>query len=487
MNVDNIDSKIKKDYDVILKSGQFDSEWYLDTYLGGDVGINPIIHFLEIGSDCYFNPNKDFDVKWYSKTYVDVKKSGLNPFVHYLNYGRFTGRLPKSLDLFNLDGLGIPLEFRENYLFILNSYEFDSEWYLNTYLDGDVNIDPILHFLESGVKLDYNPNPNFDVKWYLLKYPDVRKSGKNPFVHYLTQGFKEFKLPKLFTIDEIKELDIKLTLKGTNDYLFLYNDSNNELLQHFDINYHSTFDSSSFKEDLDFKNSFFNELGIPYFYHVVPDKSVVCKEFLPFKINYFHRNINKIPEIPDYTHYLNQNHYFPYDSHMNYLGGEVLSFNYINNFDNSFSLTKFYDLIDNSEKYDYFHINDLLTYDNWSYSEYERQLLDIKANIPHSAIKLNSKDLSIPEEFSKVGTRNSIFLKNENSDADLRILIFRDSSFNLLMPYFNLYFNEMFIYWDHLNFNKDLIDWFNPDIIMEIRIERFLENYYTPDWIKSNK
>lgn len=487
MNNEKIDSKIKNDYDIILKSGQFDNEWYLDTYLGGDVGIDPIIHFLEIGSGCYFNPNSNFDVKWYSDYYADVKKSGLNPFVHYLNYGRFTGRLPKSLELLNFDELGIPPEFRENYLFILNSCEFDSKWYWNTYLDDDFDIDPILHFLEVGVRLDYNPNPNFDVKWYLLKYPDVRKSGLNPFVHYLSKGFKEFKLPKLFTIDEIKELDLNLALKGTNDFLFLFNDSNNELLQHFDVNYNSTFDSQSFKEDLSFKNSFFKELGIPYFYHVVPDKSVVCKDFLPFKINYFHRNIDDVPEIPDYTHYLNPNHYFHYDSHMNYFGGEILSFNYLNHFDKSLSINKYYDLVDTSEKYDYYHIYDLLTYENWSYSEYERNILDKKAHIPYSVLKINSNELPIPSEFSKVGSRNSIFIKNENSLTDLRILIFRDSSFNLLMPYFNLYFNEMFIYWDHLNFNKDLIDWFNPDIIMEIRIERFLENYYTPNWIETSK
>ena len=56
-------------------------------------------------------------------------------------------KLPKINALFNLDKellnfdeLGIPPEFRENYLFILYSCEFDSKWYWNTYLDDDFDI-----------------------------------------------------------------------------------------------------------------------------------------------------------------------------------------------------------------------------------------------------------------------------------------------------------------------------------------------------------
>ena len=54
---------------------------------------------------------------------------------------------------------------------------------------------------------------------------------------------------------------------------------------------------------------------------------------------------------------------------------------------------------------------------------------------------------------------------------------------NFLIPYFK----ESFFYWDHLNLDKELIEWFKPDIIIEIRIERFLENYEYPDWIKKQE
>ena len=37
----------------------------------------------------------------------------------------------------------------------------------------------------------------------------------------------------------------------------------------------------------------------------------------------------------------------------------------------------------------------------------------------------------------------------------------------------------MLIYWDHWSFNEEVVDWFKPDIILEIRTERFLEGIET--------
>lgn len=44
----------------------------------------------------------------------------------------------------------------------------------------------------------------------------------------------------------------------------------------------------------------------------------------------------------------------------------------------------------------------------------------------------------------------------------------------------------MFLYWDHGNLNKDLIKYYKPDLILEIRIERFIENMPIASWV-SNK
>lgn len=82
-----------------------------------------------------------------------------------------------------------------------------------------------------------------------------------------------------------------------------------------------------------------------------------------------------------------------------------------------------------------------------------------------------------------MGTRKSVYYKNDESYSNLKVLIFGDSTFKLYAPYISLYFKELFFYWDHGLFNKSLINWFKPDLILEIRMERFIENINAPNWI----
>ncbi|CAI4169458.1 hypothetical protein ALT1644_50016 [Alteromonas macleodii] len=76
---------------------------------------------------------------------------------------------------------------------------FDAEWYLNNYGDkfDHVKLSPEHHYLSLGYKLSFDPSAEFSTHLYLDKYPDVRESGINPLVHYLTHGFKENR--KLFS------------------------------------------------------------------------------------------------------------------------------------------------------------------------------------------------------------------------------------------------------------------------------------------------
>lgn len=83
----------------------------------------------------------------------------------------------------------------DEYIVIYYSDEFDTEYYIKKYgLNNE--IDPIIHFLKVGVNEGFNPSPNFDTEFYLKTNEDVRKSGMNPFVHYLKYGKKESRLPK---------------------------------------------------------------------------------------------------------------------------------------------------------------------------------------------------------------------------------------------------------------------------------------------------
>jgi GT2 family glycosyltransferase len=75
---------------------------------------------------------------------------------------------------------------RANIKLIAASGLFDSDWYLEQYPDVRASgIDPLVHYLDYGANEDRDPNPLFDTDGYLNRYPAVRAAGANPLVHYL--------------------------------------------------------------------------------------------------------------------------------------------------------------------------------------------------------------------------------------------------------------------------------------------------------------
>ena len=361
---------------------------------------------------------------------------------------------------------------------------FDVTWYQEKY-EIPKNINPLIHYLEIGFKKGYNPNCSFDTAFYLDEYPDVKKDGVNPFIHYLKYGIYEGRIPKLFTLDEIKKQILRVSLKGRSKYLFLFNDSNNEILQHYDGEYVSTFDSKSFIDQYNYKKNVFNSNGIDYSYYVVPDKSIVCKDFLPFKVTTKKRTVDAVPDIIDFSSYLEPEDYFKNDSHMNYQGGKKLAFKILNHIDSSLDCETFKNIISNySIPGRRLHNYDLLSQSNWSYS-FPEKLTFTASNIeiyprPSSLICLH--DL-IPKKFNSVRDRKSEHFKNKKAFSNLKVLIFHDSSIRYLKWYFSFYFKEMFLFWDHGNMDKELIEWYKPDLILEVRIERFIEKLPVPYWI----
>jgi hypothetical protein len=86
---------LRKQRDIIQKSGLFDVEFYLRTY--PDVAaqkIDPIRHYLLFGASEGRNPNASFDTGRYLDRYPDVKndRKKINPLIHYALYGRRENR-----------------------------------------------------------------------------------------------------------------------------------------------------------------------------------------------------------------------------------------------------------------------------------------------------------------------------------------------------------------------------------------------------------
>lgn len=75
---------------------------------------------------------------------------------------------------------------------VLASGLFDIDWYLETYPDVKKSeMNPALHYIKYGWKESRQPSPYFDGVWYIQRYKDVAAKHVNPLVHYLTFGIDE--------------------------------------------------------------------------------------------------------------------------------------------------------------------------------------------------------------------------------------------------------------------------------------------------------
>lgn len=81
----------------LLRSGLFDSEYYLSNYPDvAAVGIDPLSHYLGGGWVEGRDPSGSFSTLGYLERYSDVRSSGINPLRHYIERGYSESRLVPS-------------------------------------------------------------------------------------------------------------------------------------------------------------------------------------------------------------------------------------------------------------------------------------------------------------------------------------------------------------------------------------------------------
>jgi hypothetical protein len=80
-------------YRTILGSGEFSSPWYrLVNMTGSEKFTDPLWHYITRGWQRGCDPSPRFDSSFYLAWNGDVRGAGVNPFDHYLSYGRAEGR-----------------------------------------------------------------------------------------------------------------------------------------------------------------------------------------------------------------------------------------------------------------------------------------------------------------------------------------------------------------------------------------------------------
>jgi ADP-heptose:LPS heptosyltransferase/GT2 family glycosyltransferase len=80
------------DYEEVRKSGLFDAEYYLVTYLDvAERNIDPLVHYLEEGAREGRNPYPDFDAGFYLEQCQRRGERPNNPLLHYIRIGSARG------------------------------------------------------------------------------------------------------------------------------------------------------------------------------------------------------------------------------------------------------------------------------------------------------------------------------------------------------------------------------------------------------------
>jgi len=84
--------------------------------------------------------------------------------------------------------------FENLYYYILVKFSgmFDKAYYLQQYPEvKKTGLSPLVHFLRKGWREGKNPSQDFNTRLYLELHPDVENAEVNPLVHYLRHGMKE--------------------------------------------------------------------------------------------------------------------------------------------------------------------------------------------------------------------------------------------------------------------------------------------------------
>ncbi|UTW56267.1 glycosyltransferase [Kordiimonas sp. SCSIO 12610] len=219
-------SRGKKSVKSLRETKLFQADWYLQTYPEVALqGIDPYEHYVTVGEENNYNPNRYFDVAWYKersqaarkydglvlehyakrgwknkvnpssqfsgrlylKHHSDVADQNINPLVHYLHVGIHENRLIFPVEM----EYGSNPDLIEDMALIHESGLFKGDWYKQYYTDlwNYPDCHTLAHFMTTGTEQNRHPNPFFETYWYKNAYKKLIKK-RNPFAYFISEGLK---------------------------------------------------------------------------------------------------------------------------------------------------------------------------------------------------------------------------------------------------------------------------------------------------------
>ena len=218
--------------------------------------------------------------------------------------------------------------------------------------------------------------------------------------------------------------------------------------------------------------------GIKYIMAVWPNKSTIYPEHIPLTmkaqikdtlsktnqiLNFLHSSKSSIPFITVRTNLLEEKKknklYRKLDTHWNQVGA-FYAYQYFMEKTSDILGVVPYNLEDFTIKYHCESKGDLLSVlgicETNSFSE------------TNPTLQLTDNNLTITKSEGKY--KNSLTFKNKKCDNRLKVLIFRDSFTDALIPFFKNHFYETHFVW--FDYQKHIVDTLKPDIVITSFVER---------------
>ena len=190
----------KRQIEIVKKSPLFDRKWYLEQ--NPDVKAKKIgaaRHYVKYGWKEGRNPSPEFDGNTYLNEFPELYAKGWCPLFHYMTlHKELMPKVTVKEIMHNLANKYFKkYKGKSNdYKLIAKSKYFNKRWYLKRYPDVKrAKVDPIEHYLKYGWKEGRNPSKKFDANVYLNRYEDVKNAKMNPLLHYEKHGKKEGRNP----------------------------------------------------------------------------------------------------------------------------------------------------------------------------------------------------------------------------------------------------------------------------------------------------
>lgn len=147
----------------------FDAGHYLTRYPDAQhSGLDPLAHYLTHGWQEGRNPSAGFDTAFYRERFMSGDAADICPLLHYHLYGRAAALPPTRREAMER-GRALAAGQGDPALDLLGS------------LSGEVKAALLAPFFSPAL--------------YLAAYPDVARSGSDPYWHYISIGWREGRVP----------------------------------------------------------------------------------------------------------------------------------------------------------------------------------------------------------------------------------------------------------------------------------------------------